>query len=286
MTVKVPASRPENPDKTPVAPSVKPLADSVPLPDSVPFSMSAPPLVELGLFPSGKLQLLLTDSVPAVCVKVTKLKTALLQLIVDVPTTALLKLTVPPLALKVEPALKVMLPLNEAVPDGAVNTPVELIVKVLLTVNVLYVPKSYVPLIVSAVAASPEKPDRLPPLFNVSVPFVDIVPLPESVPLSTTDPPPDEPTWGLLPSGRLQSLLTVLVWVVCVNVTRLKTALLQVIVAALMPLKLIVPPLALKVEPLLRVKLPPKLAVPDGAVKTPPELRVRVPDTVNVVYEL
>jgi hypothetical protein len=46
------------------------------------------------------------------------------------PVPLPVKFTVPPLALNVEPLLKVMLPLNEAVPDGAVNTAVEFRVNV------------------------------------------------------------------------------------------------------------------------------------------------------------
>ena len=128
----------------------------------------------------------------------------------------------------------------------------------------------------------PENPDSAPPLLSVSELPERNVPLPVKVPASATGP---VIVAGLLPSGKLQLLLTVLVPVVCVNVTKLKVALLQLSVADVVLLKLTVPPLALNVEPVFSVNVPPKEAVPEGAVKVEPELVVKVPPTAKVVYE-
>lgn len=127
LIVKVLADKPVNPDKVPPVPSVRvsvaPLVLSVPLPDSVPLTLIFPPLVSFGLLPSGILQLLLTVLVPAVFVNVTRLKVTLLQL--RVFEVVPLKVTVPPLALKVGEPEMVMAPLTEVVPLEAVKLPAD-----------------------------------------------------------------------------------------------------------------------------------------------------------------
>lgn len=67
--------------------------------------------------------------------------------------------------------------------------------------------------------------------------------------------------------------------------TRLKVLLPQDNVALAVPLKFTVPPLAVKVEPLLTVNVEAKLAVPLGAVKLAPELSAKALVRLNVVYE-
>lgn len=126
LTVRLFAARPENPDKAPVVPNVNipvlPPIVNVPLPDSVPFNVSAlVPLPTVGPAPRGIEQLLLTVLVPAEWVKLTRLKVTLLQLSVAVVVP--LKLTVPPLAVKVGVPEMVIAPLIEVVPLEAVKLP-------------------------------------------------------------------------------------------------------------------------------------------------------------------
>lgn len=91
------------------------------------------------------------------------------------------------------------------------------------------------------------------------------VPIPDRVPLSVIA----GGMLGLFPRGRLQLLAIVLVSPEVVNLTKLKTALLQVMLALMEPSKIIVPPLALKVTPAPIVKCLANVAVPLGAVKLP-----------------
>lgn len=96
---------------------------SVPLPDNIPPLIVMRP-VTVGLFPRGRLQLLLTVFVP-VLLKVTKLKVTFSQLNVALPES---KVIVPPLALKVGEPEIVKFPLISKFPLGAVKVP-PLIVK-------------------------------------------------------------------------------------------------------------------------------------------------------------
>lgn len=128
---------------------------------------------------------------------------------------------------------------------------------------------------VNAFVANPEKPDSTPVVPKVKVPLVVKVPVPDRVPFKVIEPP--LLALGLAPSGKLQSLLTVLVPAVFVKVTKLNVLLPQARVTVVVPLKLIVPPLALKVAPELTVNVEPKEAVPDGALKVDPILTVKVP---------
>lgn len=92
-------------------------------------------------------------------------------------------------------------------------------------------------MIVKAFATRPLKPDKLPPEFNVNVAEVNVsVPAPESVPFSVMV----FDKFGLLPSGKLQLLWTVLV-PVFTNANKLKLTLLHVMVPA--PAEITVPPL-------------------------------------------
>lgn len=104
-----------------------PVCVNVPLPVKVPVTDIL--LVIVGLLPSGSVQLLFTILVPTVCVNVTRLNVALLQL--RVPAEVVLKFSVPPLALNVPPEI-VKLLANDIVPVGAVNDP-PLNVAILLT---------------------------------------------------------------------------------------------------------------------------------------------------------
>src|SRR6478752_5639736 len=101
----------------------------------------------------------------------------------------------------------------------------------------------------------PEKPDRLPELPRVKSSPVVNVPLPDREPFKIMEPP--LVAIGLLPSGRSQSLPTVLEAAVFVNVTRLKVFPPHDTVP-LVPLKLIVPPLAVNAAPLVILKPPAK----------------------------
>lgn len=130
-------------------------------------------------------------------------------------------------------------------------------------------------------SVKPLKPDRLEPALSVRVLAVpdepsERVPLPESVPLRVINPP--VAVVGLLPKGKLQSLLIVRVPLEWLIVTALKLTLLQARVA--------LPVLAMLTVPLLCVNVPPvmvmvllRLMVPEGAVKVP-EAKVKVPLTV------
>jgi hypothetical protein len=127
----------------------------------------------------------LTVFVPEVCAKVTKLKLTLLQASAAVVEPS--NVTVPALALKVVPELKVRAPATVIVPDGALNTElefrvnaplisaplgtvtVELVwtVKLLATVNVVYEPRlEVIPEIISVPARRPLNPDRVPECVN------------------------------------------------------------------------------------------------------------------------
>lgn len=122
---------------------------------------------------------------------------------------------------------------------------------------------------VTAAAESPENPESVPPAFSVSVPDVVSVPVPDSVPPVRVMLPPLFAN-GLAPSGKLQ-VVTVLVLAVCVKVTRLNVFTEHASVPALAPLKLSVPPSALKVGAPEIVKPAPTRIVPEGAVNEPPE---------------
>lgn len=137
-------------------------------------------------------------------------------------------------------------------------------------------------MIVKAPASKLSNPDRLAPLFRVSklpVPWEATVnaPVPDRVPFRTMSAVVPDPIVGLLPSGKLQSLLIVLVALVCAITTEAKTVLLHESTAVTLPSKVTVPPLALKVVPEFRVNDAPKLMLPVGAVKTPLELKVKAP---------
>lgn len=107
---------------------------SSPVPLSDPANVILP--VTVGLFPNGKLQpLLIVFVIVPVCANVTKLNTALLQ--VKVAVVAPSNVTVPPLALNVDPLLSVNVLANVAVPLGAVKTAPELSVKVSLKSTVV-----------------------------------------------------------------------------------------------------------------------------------------------------
>lgn len=132
---------------------------------------------------------------------------------------------------------------------------------------------------VNALVVKPLNPLRTPVLFNIKPPILSVlrVPVPESVPFNVTL----LVNMGLLPRGKLQSLLTVLIpegWEIA---TRLNVALLHA-KTAVEPSNITVPPLALNVEPALRVKPVAKVALPLGAVNTPPEFKVNVLFTSNV----
>lgn len=132
---------------------------------------------------------------------------------------------------------------------------------------------------VIAPATKPEKPEMLAVLFRVrrlplTASAIVKVPVPERVPLTIRSTTVPLLIVGLLPSGKLQSLLTVFV-LVWLKVTKLKVALLQDKVPV-DPSNVTVPPLALNVVPEFRVKLLAKVAMPDGALNTPLELKVNV----------
>ena len=123
-TVRVEVARPEKPVRLLLAFSVSvPDVVSVPVPDSVPpESVMLPPLLALGSAPSGSLQVV-TVLVPAVCVKVTRLKVFTEH--ASVAVVAPLKSTVPPLAVNVGAPEIVNPPPTCMMPDGAVNDPLE-----------------------------------------------------------------------------------------------------------------------------------------------------------------
>src|SRR5262249_24577294 len=124
----------------------------------------------------------------------------------------------------------------------------------------------------------PLKPDRAAPLFKLKelpVPrplLIVSVPEPLSVPLKLTG----AFTVGLLPKGRLQLLLIVLMPVLDVEplsiITLLKVTLLQLKVAPLSPSNLIVPLFALNVGEPETVSEPARVKVPEGPVNVPPEM--------------
>jgi len=117
--------------------------------------------------------------------------------------------------------------------------------------------------------ARPEKPVRLLLELRVSVADVVSVPEPDNVPPASVMLPPLL-ALGSAPSGRLQSLLTVLVNAVWVKVTRLKVALLQLSVPVVAPLKANVPPLAANVGAPEMVNDPDTDVVAEDAVNEPP----------------
>lgn len=125
MTVILTVVKPLKPDITP--PLFKlvlpPVIFNVPVPLSVPFKVMRP---MVGLFPSGKLQLLPTVRV-VVLLRVTRLNNVLLQLSAAVAVP--LKFTVPPLALKVAPELIVKFDAKFTVPEGALKVEPVLTVK-------------------------------------------------------------------------------------------------------------------------------------------------------------
>lgn len=134
-TVSAAAARPEKPDKPPLALSVNvPDVVNFPVPERVPpVRVMLPPLLASGAAPSGKLQVV-SVLVPAVCVKVTRLKVFTEQ--ASVAVVAPLMLSVPPLALNVGEPEIVKAPATLIVPDGAVNMPLDS-AKAELTVNVV-----------------------------------------------------------------------------------------------------------------------------------------------------
>ena len=98
-----------------------------------------------------------------------------------------------------------------------------------------------------------------------------MVPVPERVPLSVKSATfVLPPTVGLLPKGRVQSLLTVMLPPVWLKFTALKVALLQERVIDENPSNVRVPELWVKV-PLVMVKLPDTVMVPDVEVNVPAE---------------
>src|SRR5688572_336654 len=101
------------------------------------------------------------------------------------------------------------------------------------------------------------------PIFNV--------PVPENVPLRVKSAFPSAPTVGLVPRGKLQLLLTVLVTEpVCAKATRLKVTLLQLSVDPFASSNVTVPELWLKVGEPDMVNSSPTIIVPDDAVNMPP----------------
>ena len=88
----------------------------------------------------------------------------------------------------------------------------------------------------------------------------------------------------MLPNDKLQLLLTVLVPVVCANVTRLKLTLLQLNVAVVPPSNVKVPELWVKVGVPDIVMAPARVVEPLEAVKLP-ALRVKVPFMSKVWFD-
>lgn len=255
-----------------------------PVPLTIPFNVN--PLVTVGLFPNGKLQsLFIVFLVWDGLVKVIRLNATLPQLNTPLFTP---KLTVPPFAWNVGVPVTVRLIVTFKIPPGAskvppvivrfarlalfgrVNVP-EFKVTVLLEINDEYELKfAFAPETIKFDSDMPVKPERTAPLFNVKVPLLFVsVPLPVKVPL-TVKAYPAVPRLGLEPRGRVQSDPTVVVFVVLLNVTRLKVTLLHVSVAPIIPLKLIVPPFALNVGVPEMTKNPPTFNIPDGALNVPP----------------
>jgi hypothetical protein len=117
----------------------------------------------------------------------------------------------------------------------------------------------------------PLNPESTPPASSLKqVPLVQLllsVPVPLKVPASITA----ELTVGLLPKGREQLLLTVLVKPTLDKFTKLKVTLLQLKVAV-PPSKVKVPPLALNVGDPEIVRAPARVIVPLGALKVPAEI--------------
>lgn len=110
------------------------------------------------------------------------------------------------------------------------------------------------------VPVNPVNPDRVLPVFNVNVPVVWVrVPVPESV----LNVDKEVGMVGLFPSGSGQFALIDFVPVCPEKLTRLKVWLLQVILAA-PPVKLTVPPLALKLAELMLT--PPAISRSAGEV--------------------
>ena len=98
-----------------------------------------------------------------------------------------------------------------------------------------------------------------------------MVPVPERVPLSVKSPTfVLPPTVGLLPKGRVQSLLMIMLLTVWLRFTALKVTLLQERVTPPLPSNVTVPELWVKVPPVM-VKFPATVIVPAGAVKVPEE---------------
>ena len=124
---------------------------------------------------------------------------------------------------------------------------------------------------------NPLKPDSADPVLRVTVPVLpkDKVLEPDRVPLTIRPAVPD-PTVGLLPSGRLQSLPTVLVPAVLVIETWLNAWLPQDRMLLPVPSNVTVPPLALKVAPGLIVKACAIVIVPAGASNADPALTVKL----------
>jgi hypothetical protein len=244
---------------------------NVPDPVSVPLRVT--PRLSVGFAPSGKVQLLLTVLVD-VPVIITLLNVILLQDNVPfVPPNS----TVPPLALNVPPVTDNVVPITKLALAGAVIVP-ELKESDPANEASVYEPRSNVPPFTTTDPATdnPEKPLRLPPAPVVNADPSVNVPLPLSVPLLTIP----RATLGLLPSGTVHPELIVLLFEVCVNITRLNGAPPQFIDPDV-PSNSTVPPLALKVPPL-KVRLDEMLIVPEGAVSVP-ELRVRLPFMSTVV---
>lgn len=79
----------------------------------------------------------------------------------------------------------------------------------------------------------------------------------------------------MLPSGKLQVLATVLAFVLWAKVTKLNVAPLHVIVLAVVPSKVTVPPLCVNVLPLFMVKAPAAIMI-GGATSTAGEFKLKV----------
>lgn len=136
-------------------------------------------------------------------------------------------------------------------------------------------------------AFRPENPDIAAVLLRVNalpVPAEAIVsvPVPVSVPLSVISATVPLPTVGLLPSGKLQSLLTVLSPPVLIKLTRLNNLLPHDNVTLPVPVITTVPPLAIKVEAELSETVLPSVVVVDEAVKLEPAFATNTPPTFIV----
>lgn len=211
-----------------------------PEPLSVPFNVML--FAILGLFPSGKLQLLFTVFTP-VLLNVTKLNATLLQLRVAVDPP---KLIVPELLLNVGEPEIVNAPLTVVVPEAALKVPPEIVNEVVVALlgknkepllmlileEVTKLAKELksaaAPLIFKLATSKLLNPDNVPPelSFKVELPPKVIVPVPINEELVKSKILPPLVNVGLLPTGKLQLVMKISP-LVLVIVTRLKVALLH-----------------------------------------------------------